>query len=363
MYLAPDPNNKPDITVRDVQSMLNAIRICYHHSWDYLSEDGRYGKKTAGVVNAFHIWRNISSQTTTDGVILGDYSIKKIKECYKTIPFNSLVSTTESIINKPIRKNAIKDTTVGAYNVGKTLSKTWIDSYENSDKFAKFLHDTEELLTRQSDNLKRRIKKLPNKARARHLEDAIAKAQQFISKAQKAGVNDAAKITYGNLTKNDIIKYLNDCSDALLNSAITKFFKSAKNIAIKIKNALKPLYDFLNKIPGLKYLGAIEKFVRGVCAMIKGEFEFASKLFMDGLREVIESIIVDMAVVAALALGGWVALVLAIIIIILSMVIDYFFFSDNPGDSLSDKYLGVSTRNVTQDTIAPWIYKKVNGEL
>lgn len=86
MYLTPDQKNKPDSTVREVQSMLNAIRTNYHHSWDYLIVDGIYGKNTARVVKNFQVYRGVTSQMTPSGPILGDTTIKYIRDSYNTVP-------------------------------------------------------------------------------------------------------------------------------------------------------------------------------------------------------------------------------------------------------------------------------------
>ncbi len=100
MYLAPDSKNKPDSTVREVQSMLNAIRTNYHHSWDYLSVDGIYGKKTATAVKKFQEYRGISSTMTPNGVILGDTTIDYIRQEYRTIPVLSSYSPKNTAVKQ-----------------------------------------------------------------------------------------------------------------------------------------------------------------------------------------------------------------------------------------------------------------------
>lgn len=99
MYLIPDSKNKPDPTVREVQSMLNMIRTNYHHSWDYLTVDGIYGKGTASVVKKFQEYRGISETMTSNGVILGDTTIEYIRLEYRTIPVLSNWSPTTTPIN------------------------------------------------------------------------------------------------------------------------------------------------------------------------------------------------------------------------------------------------------------------------
>lgn len=108
MYLAPNSRNKPDSTVREVQSMLNAIRTNYHHSWDYLIVDGIYGKDTAKVIKKFQEYRGIVSIMTSDGVILGDTTIEYIRSEYRTIPVLSICSSNTTLVNKRISEDVNK---------------------------------------------------------------------------------------------------------------------------------------------------------------------------------------------------------------------------------------------------------------
>lgn len=86
MYLAPSNDNRRDPEVQEVQRMLNSIRVNFHHCWDYLSEDGIYGIKTANVVRQFQIYRGISSQMVDYCPILGDTTIAAIREYYRCVP-------------------------------------------------------------------------------------------------------------------------------------------------------------------------------------------------------------------------------------------------------------------------------------
>lgn len=86
MYLIPDSKNKVDSTVSEVQTKLNAIRMNFHHSWDYLNVDGIYGKNTASVVKKFQEYRGIVSSMTPTGPVLGDTTINYIRQEYERIP-------------------------------------------------------------------------------------------------------------------------------------------------------------------------------------------------------------------------------------------------------------------------------------
>lgn len=86
MYLEPSRNNKKSSEVAEIQRMLNIIRGKFHCNWEYLTEDGIYWKQTANVVRQFQIYKGISSQMTNDGPVLGDTTIRYIREAYQYVP-------------------------------------------------------------------------------------------------------------------------------------------------------------------------------------------------------------------------------------------------------------------------------------
>lgn len=360
MYLTPDNRNKKDSTVVEIQRMLNVIRTKYNQSWPILDDDGVYGIMSASVVLEFQKQHGLSSIMSKNGPVLGDTTIFNIRDCYSTPTLHQPNDSTETMLNK--KKVKGKNTFDKIYSpISATVGVAGkiSDVYKPADAMAKFLENIEKLIMQQAQNFRNRIGKLPAHTRERHLLKALEKSQEFISKAQKYGVSDAARVTYGTLTKENVINYFKEAADAISNSKVTAAFRKGSATFTKIKNALKPLYDFFNKIPGLKYLGAIEKIIRGTIAMFQLNFEKAFSYYLDGVRDVVESVLVDMAVAALVAMGGWIAIVIAILLIVVVMIIDYFFFSDNSGDSLVDKYTSLSTQNVVQDTIAPWVYNKI----
>lgn len=66
--------------------MLNAIRINFHHNWEPVAEDGIYGPKSARAIRGFQQYRGISSQSTPNGPVLGDTTIRYLKESYNDVP-------------------------------------------------------------------------------------------------------------------------------------------------------------------------------------------------------------------------------------------------------------------------------------
>jgi len=129
MYLEPNSNNKRHSEVAEVQRMLNSIRVNFHHSWDYLSEDGIYGKQTANVVRQFQIYKGISSQMTKDGPVLGDTTILYIKEMYQHVPQICSISPYTKIYNAHQKISPI--------DIAKNITDGVISCIQTFDEFLK----------------------------------------------------------------------------------------------------------------------------------------------------------------------------------------------------------------------------------
>ena len=100
-----------------------------------------------------------------------------------------------------------------------------------------------------------------------------------------------------------------------------------------IRRILQPIVRILNKVPGLKYLSVYDKIVEGTYAIIRMDFDKAFVAYVDGLRLLVEQILIDAAVVTLVAAGGWVAFVIAIAVLALAFLVDYFLFNDDPNNS------------------------------
>lgn len=172
----------------------------------------------------------------------------------------------------------------------------------------------------------------------RKLKNQISKVNQFLLHMKNYGIAAAINKFEGKFTRSNVMEFL---------TIVSKNFKASKFVATitTISKALKPFIDFMNKIPGLKYIGAIEKICKGYLALFKMQYDNALQLFLNGIREIVESLLLDAAVVALVASGaGLIALVLVIVV----FLVDYFFFSDNPENSLVDKAKIGTTQNLIQ---------------
>ena len=342
---------KCDPQVRLIQLRLNSIRDRYHYNWEKLNPDGIYGPKTKNVVLAFQKDRGI---TPASG-ILGPTTIKYIIEADtpKTLTASSDLDEYYDAVKKGTKKSydLTSRTVKGVYQV---------DSIVNP--FAFIFSEWEKMINQQHDGLMRRISKFPanKQMRARNVTKQLDYCRKFVEKAQKYGINTASVEIGKNLTKEDAIKYITEVSDVISNSPLTKGLRALTKSFSKIREVISPFIRFLNKIPGLKYFSVIEKLVKGTLKMLQGDFEGAYKLYLDALRELIEQVVIDAVVLAAIAIGGWIALVIAVVVVLGSMVLDYFIFSDNSGDSLADKHLNLKTQNVIQEGLAPWSYHLIN---
>lgn len=100
MYLSPDPKNRVDSTVMEIQNKLNSIRSYFHHNWPYLTVDGIYGKDTAAAVKGFQVYKGITSAPAPLGPILGDTTIQNIRQEFLRIPGFSSVTSTPSVVKE-----------------------------------------------------------------------------------------------------------------------------------------------------------------------------------------------------------------------------------------------------------------------
>ncbi len=335
-----------------MQLRLNSIRERYHRSWEKLEPDGIYGKRTKGVVIAFQKSRGIAPAS--------DRLDSKIMKLIVDADTPKLITNTNySELNNYY--DAVKEGTKVSYDItsSSVQSVYTIDGLVNSKEngLAYIFAEWERMIIHQRDGLLRRLSKLPYKKqmRLRNVIKQLESCKKFVNKAKKYGINTAIVELGTNLTKTDAIKYIKEMGELINKSTLTKSVRFFTWSFDKIKKIISPIVDILNKIPGLKYLSVIEKLVKATYNMFQCDFEDALKLYLDALRELLEQVLIDAVVLAAIAAGGWVALVLAIVVVIGAMVIDYFFFSDNPGDSFADAH-GLKTQNIIQEKLAPGMY-------
>lgn len=346
---------KRDSQVQLMQLRLNSIREKYHYSWEKLDPDGIYGPKTKKVVLAFQKNRGISPAS--------DRLDSKIMKLIVDADTPKILTSDADLDNY---YDAVKEGTKAFYDVTSRSIQTAykVDGFFNPNEkgIARIFAEWERMIIHQRDGLLRRLSKLPYKKqmRLRNVIKQLESCKKFVNKAKKYGINTAIVELGTNLTKTDAIKYIKEMGELIDKSTLTKSVRFFTWSFDKIKKIISPIIDVLNKIPGLKYLSVIEKLVKATYNMFQCDFEDAFKLYLDALRELLEQILIDAVVVAAIAAGGWIALVLAIVVVIGAMVIDYFFFSDNPGDSIADKHFNVRTQNIVQDEFAPWAYHLVN---
>ena len=341
-------SNPPyDPYVEFIQKQLNQLRKTLMHSLPEIKPvDGKYGKQTKTTVGVFQYLCGIR----IDG-IWGD-------QCRMAL--------AQKIREQPGKRDMMvfRDVATASYRLTTNASNTLynIDSVVNPNekRLALIFEEWSKAITHQQDALDRRIKNFSGtkKMRARNVEKKLEKCQEFIDNAKRYGINTAAAKMGTDSTKENALKYIQEIGDTISKSPLTKTLRAATKSFEKVKNVLTPVIQFLNKIPGLKYASVIEKLVKGGWAMLHCDFEGAFKIFLNALRELLEQIIIDAAVVALIAAGGWACLVLAIVVVIGAALLDYFIFSDNPGDSIADKKFNVQTRNIL-DSGASWTYHTI----
>lgn len=316
-----------DENVKKVQERLNYIR----GSWPYLEIDGKFGPMTEKAVIAYQKSRKINPAS---GVVKDDTFNKLMNERYSII---TSAKPETKIHAQPIQNNG--DTIKQAYDVASFSVNQLYGIYgtvDESEKGMAFIfNEWTNSLAKQEERIIRRLNKIPaNKPmRARNILKHIKKCEEFFAEANRYGISTATRVFSKNLTKEEGIKYIKSLADIISDSSVTKTVKAVSKTLGSVKEFLQPVFKFLNKIPGLQYLSVIEKIVQGTYALFHFDFDEAFVLYLDGLRLLLEQIIVDAVVAAAVAAGGWIALVIALAVIVVVFLVDYFLFNDDPENS------------------------------
>lgn len=351
MYYQNKDNPKKDNRVAEIQRMLNIARrkafdlvnedvnrpklmigaykepishLTYVPSgWNIIKEDGYYGDLTEVAVKYFQRFFKI-----TENGIVGDTTydyLVRIQRYNHNVRYQVCNPKIQTAIS--VSASAIKNTN--------SLTDVFFNIFETIKKQETSLEEVSKLYEYTSYNVKLGLKK-------RHA--LFNKAKEFLRDAGVNGISSAVNSNSGNINRRDLLKYLEDAMKQIKEARLPNIKFSA------IQKAIEPIAKILNKIPGLKWIGVVEKLLKAAKRLFwDKDPEGALQLFSNAIREALETIAVDLAVAALVASGLG---LLAIVLVVVLFIIDYFFFSDNPGDSLVDKYTPLKTRNVLNEEVS-----------
>lgn len=332
MELKRDPLLRVDETVKRVQTRLNYV--C--GNWPRLDVDGKFGPITEKAVIEYQKARRInpSKLGTVDNATYASlmnerYTIITSASPYSKVDLDISSQRYGNIINGTKMAYGYSSAAIGAIQSVNGM----VDPSEGG--FAYIINEWDKTIKIQREGLLRRLNKFPQKKamRVRNILRQMQRCEKYFDELRRYGINAASKVFGNNLTKEQAIKYISDLGKTIANHKLTKIFGSLSKVMNGIRQILQPIVKILNKVPGLKYFSVFDKIVEGTCALVRFDFDKAFVAYMDGLRLLAEQIIIDAVVVAAVALGGWVALVIAIAVLAVAFLVDYFLFNDDPDNS------------------------------
>lgn len=323
-----------DPFVGDVQRKLNALRPFYSYAWEELIVDGKYGKKTANVVR---IYQGKTPLGPASGQ-LGPTTAEFINSDWK-------IRTQISISSLPVPpKEKLK-----VSEMYSTLGKTNIKACQTFCDFISTMYDTYTAYEVKLNKLLEYVE-YNRKLGQRRLRSKVSEARSILQQLIENGLTTMDNLDVsGRFNRKNVLCYMRAIGESFSNRTVVVTTK-------EIMRSIKPLVDFFNRIPGLKYFGSIEKLLKGFNALIQLKCEEALGLFLDAIREIVESLVVDIVVAAAIASGS---VLFAIAFVLIVLIADYFWFSDNPGYSLVDKQSG---RTITKNYVtkgASALYKTI----
>lgn len=296
-------------------------------SWPYLGVDRKYSPLIEQVAQAA---QQSSGPILTTPNHRNFYIERMPSERYSiltTAQPNSKICAEMCPIDSEIMKKA--------YGIAYSGVKT-IDTIDRSvQRVAYIFNEWGNALNTQKKNLRKCFTRLPkNKSmRMAAIMQRIEKCEEYLNEVRRYGISKAARVFSKNLTKEEGIKHIKDICKIITDSPLTKSIKIVTKSLEVMKKILRPIMKVLNKIPGFRYLEVFEKIFLGTRALFQYDFDKAFVSFVDGLRLLLEQILVDFVIGAAITAGGWVALVIALVVIIAVLLIDYFLFNDDPDNS------------------------------
>lgn len=339
-------NPQYDPTVQEIQTRLNYIN---NGRWIHLDPDGKFGPNTEKAVIAYQKSKAI---TPASGIV-GDTTYGYLmNERYAVIGnpqpgFHTVHEPTDKRVYIPDPVNVYK---------GAETARTVLD-IEKDGSVAYLVNEVDKIIKDQVKNLKGLLNQIDVKKRGRipQLTKKLDDASQFITVARKQGIPIAMQQFFKNANKSSAVADLNQVLEIINSANVTKIISSASKFFQNINKIFRPLFNLLEnlakKFPLLQFIGAIQKFGDCMWQLIRGNSELALARFLECIKEIAVALALTALITAIGASGGWIPIVLILVIILAALLIDYFFFSANPGDSLADKYTPLRTRNVAEDFV------------
>lgn len=320
-----------NVSVEWIQHTLNML-----YPNNKIKEDGLYGEETVNLIRIFQKDNGL----TPDGQF-GEKSYNALisnNELFlsqnTSLIVKGQVATSSTLLNKT--QNNISGSEV--------RGKIW-NALKNSSSFAQMWNNSYNFLMGKHEYFNRKI---PQSCDPRKISNnykiLVAEINSNINSVRKFGIG----------ASNIIIDNFTDAEKKHFKATLTSKLKIqmdliAKNPVIctiqKFKSIVSPITKALGKIP---YIGqivtGIMAFGPAVISLLKGDFEDFRNKAVQGVVSLIEGGIIA----AAIIFGGWIAL----IVFLALLVIDYFFFSDHPRETLVDKHTNLNTRNIIADFFA-----------
>ena len=301
--------------------MLNAIRNNFHHNWEPVAEDGIYGPKSARAVRGFQQYRGISSQNTPNGPVLGDTTIRYLKESYSNVPQLRAWSPTVVTPHKSESFNLMTFTSaimdcISSFDAFIKNEMTYVDSLRLSNP--KSLQQRYHSLVTMLDP---RMKKLKEYLRS--------KKTLSNNKKRKDAKNIRKKILY-DIKQYDIIGKIDKEVDKFLRSkGIKTDFdikynnKIVKNVKIKF-SGIFTIWNFKDLI------GDAIRINEWGTDKWKNDVKKHFYEMLDGLIiGIVSSLMAELAVVGVIAVTGltistgWIVAIIAIVATLLSVLFSY----------------------------------------
>lgn len=324
-------DTQANVSVEWIQHSLN---ILYPNN--KIKEDGLYGEETVNLIRKFQQDNGLTPD--------GQFGEKSYNVLISTNELFSSQNTSLIVREKVVPSSSLLNNTHSNISGSDVRGKIW-NALKNSSSFAQMWNDSYNFLMSKHEYFKSKIPQAcdPRKI-SNNYKNLVAEINGNINAIRKFGIN-GSDIEIDNFTEAQK-KHFKATLTSKLRTQMDLIAKNPVMCSIqKFKNIVSPITKALGKIPYIgQIITGIMAFGPAVISLLKGDIEDFRNKAIQGIVSLAEGGIIA----AAIIFGGWIALIVFLVL----LVIDYFFFSDHPGETLIDKYTNLKTRNIIVDFFA-----------
>ena len=364
-------SNSTDGRVKVIQCLLNSAlgTDLFRGKWNQLQVDGYFGPETEKAVRSFQYFSNPRIDHTG---IVDDVTFQALHRFIgppspAVPPKVFLPGAAPSVVMKagavpvsgvvPARGIRPQVCDIRAKLAG--VQYTTDAQADPGEKVLAFLlQQWETTLSRQYSGLLGRMQRIPFGAsmRTRSIIQQMERCRSFLFLTRRLGIIRVSNWWKRAFPKGQALRVMEDMGAIIRESRLTKTLSADSRILPEIRRILQPVLTALDSVPGLDLSLTRELICKATRALVMGDDERAFSLYMEGIRVLLEKILMITTLTVMGTTESWYALIMAVIVMVCAILLEHFLFSEYPGEALADKYFSIHASHLMAEH-APLAYR------